>query len=86
MNIYFIQGKIEQDIEFQFFYNNKKISIAKANITIKEGSIRIIGYNEMADWKYHYLEKEETILVQGKLNSNMELEVERITRIILRKQ
>lgn len=57
MNLCFIKGKVIEEVEFKFFYSSKKISIARTRILLENGSIILIkGYDEMADWIYHYIE------------------------------
>lgn len=79
MNLCIIKGKVTEEVEFNFFYRCKQISIAKARILLENGSkILIKGYNELADWMYHYIQLNDILLIQGKINSDMEIEVERI--------
>lgn len=81
MNICFIQGKVIEEVRFKFYIESKKLSIAKTKVKLSNGNIVVIkGYNEMADWIFHYIEKEDRIYIQGKLDTNMEIEVEWILR------
>ena len=74
VNIVFIQGKIISDIEFNFIINKKNISIAIFEVELLNKSIvKIKAYNELADYCYSKLSKNEIIFVEGYLNSNMEI-------------
>lgn len=76
MNICFISGKVIEEVEFKFYLNNKKISVAKTKIMQDDKTkVTIKGYNEMADWMYQNIHKNDEIYIEGKLNSNMEVEI-----------
>lgn len=76
MNICFIKGKIIEEINFSFLYNKKNISIARAKLELQNGGIITIkGYDEMADWMIQKIKKEDEVILQGELNTNMEVEV-----------
>lgn len=75
MNICFLKGKIISDIDFKFIINDKKyysISIFKIKLNNKS-IITIKGYNEIADWCYKNLIKNDSIAIYGNLNSEMEI-------------
>ena len=74
MNLSFLGGKICSDIEFKFIINSKNISIAYFNLQLSNGSIiKIIGYNENADYCYSNLRKNNYIFVEGYLNNNFDV-------------
>ena len=74
MNIVFIQGKIISDIEFNFIINKKNISIAIFEVELLNKSIvKIKAYNELADYCYSKLNKNDVVFMEGYLNSNMEI-------------
>ena len=74
MNLCFFSGKIINDINFKFIINSKKISIAYFNLQLNNKSIiKIIGYNEMADYCYSKLRKNKFINIQGYLNNKFEV-------------
>lgn len=76
MNFCILKGKVIEDIEFNFIYNSKKISIAKTKIRLdNESVITIKGYNEMADWIYRNLNYKNNIMVYGKIDTRQEIEV-----------
>ena len=75
-NICFIKGKVIEEINFSFLYNKKNISITRAKLELRNGSIITIkGYDEMADWMLQKIRKEDEVILQGELNTKMEVEV-----------
>ena len=81
INICFISGIIITDIEFDFFYNSRKLtSKASFYIETEKGynssknrtieKIFIVAYNEKADLVYNYLEIGNYILIKGFLEQN----------------
>ncbi len=74
MNIVYIQGKIVSDIEFKFMIRNKNTSVSTFKIQLNNNSIVTIkAYNELADYCYSKLNKNNTILIEGELNSKLEI-------------
>lgn len=68
MNVCIIMGRILEEINFNFIYNNKYVSIANCKIEIaKETQIEIYGLDEKADYMYSKLNKDGTILVYGSI-------------------
>lgn len=81
MNLCFIKGKIIEEINFQFLYHKKNISIAKTILKLRnESIITIKGYDEMADWMVQNIRKEDEVILQGKINTKMEVEVKWMKR------
>ena len=79
MNLCFLMGKVSSEIEFNFVLNSKNISMASFELEIdKNCKIKIKAYNEMADWCYQKLAKNNVILVQGELNTKMENIIEKV--------
>lgn len=80
MNICFLTGKIISEIKFEFVISNKKINkISRIEFYIKlknNNIIKIIAYNELADKCFRELEKEEIIIIQGRINTLGEVELE----------
>lgn len=77
MNLCFFTGKIETDIKFKFIINNKNISIATFKIKLNNNSsINVKAYNEMADWCYQKLVKNDLVTIQGRLDNKMEIIIE----------
>ena len=74
MNIVFIEGKIISDIEFNFIINSPNISIAIFEAELLNKSIvKIKAYNELADYCYSKLNKNNVVFMEGYLKSNMEI-------------
>ncbi len=62
-------------------YNKKNISIAKTKLKLENESVIVIkGYDEMADWMVQNIKKEDEVILQGKINTKMEVEVKWIKR------
>ena len=83
MNICFFIGKIISDIDFKFIVNNRKYnSIVIFQIELNNKSIiTLIGYNEIADFCYRNLEKNNIIMAVTFLNSKLEGIVEKIVNL-----
>ena len=77
MNICFLIGKIISDIDFKFIVNSKKYySISIFQIELNNKSvITVKGYNEIADFCYRRLLKNDYINLYGELNSKGEIEI-----------
>ena len=61
---------------WRFLYQKKNISIARTKLELKNGSIITIkGYDEMADWMIQKIKKEDKVIMQGKLDTRMEVVV-----------
>ena len=74
MNIIIILGKIISDIEFKFIIKNKNKSISIFELELTNNSIVTVkAYNILADYCYSELNKEDIILIEGKLNSKLEI-------------
>ena len=74
MNLCFIIGKIVSEIEFKFIINSKNISIAYFKIELLNKSIvQVKAYNELADYCYSKLKKNDIIAIQGYLSTDMEI-------------
>ncbi len=74
MNLCFLMGTIINEVEFKFILNSKNISIAMFEIQLNNQSqIKVKAYNEMADKCYRKLVKKDKIIIQGELDSKMEI-------------
>ena len=80
MNICFLYGKIISDIDFKFIMNNKnKTSIIVYKIQLNNKSIVTVkGYNEIADWCYRNLMLENYCIIEGYIDSKIEVEMTKI--------
>ena len=59
-----------------FLYNKKNISVAKTKLKLEnESIITIKGYDEMADWMIQKIKKEDKVIMQGELDTRMEVVV-----------
>ena len=83
MNECFFIGKIINDIDFKFIVNSKKYySISIFQIELNNKSIMTVkGYNEIADFCYKSLIKNNYIALYGELDGKMEI-VLRIVELI----
>ena len=82
MNLIYIMGKIISEIKFEFIINNKNKSIAIFEVELLNKSIiRIKAYNENADYCLRNLEKYNNIIIEGKLNSNLEIILKNIKKL-----
>ncbi len=76
MNLVFIIGKIVSEIEFSFVLNSKNISIVHFKIELNNKTIvKVKGYNEVADFCYSKLKKEDNVFICGELNTKGEINV-----------
>ena len=74
MNICLLIGEICSTIQFDFILNGKDISIVRFNIKLSNGSIlKVKGYNEIADYCYRNLKEGDVVLIEGTLNSKIEV-------------
>lgn len=79
MNLCFITGKIISDIIFKFVLNSNNISISYFNLMLLNDSIiNVKAYNELADYCYAKLKKEDIISFSGYINSDSEIIIEEI--------
>ena len=57
-------------------YQKKNISIARTKLELKnESIITTKGYDEMADWMIQKIKKEDKVIMQGELDTRMEVVV-----------
>ena len=71
MNLCIVYGKIISEIKFDFIYKSKHISISTFYIKLSNNSIiQIKAYDDLADFTYSKLKKEDIIVVKGKLGKN----------------
>ena len=84
MNICFFMGKIVSEIDFQFIINDRQnISIAIFEVELNNKSkITVIGYNEIADFCYSRLKKNDNIAFQGYISSEIKVILEDIKLLL----
>lgn len=81
MNLVFILGKIISNIEFKFIIKNKNKSIAIFKVKLLDDTIITVkAYNKNADYCYSKLNKNDTIYIEGYLNSKMQIIVNNIEK------
>ena len=77
MNLCFLFGKIISEINFKFVLNSKNISIAYFKIELNNKSIvEVKAYNELADYCYSKIKKNDIITIQGYLSNDTEIVIE----------
>ena len=82
MNLCFVIGKIVSDIKFEFIINSKNISVAIFEIELSNNStVKVKGYNEIADYCYKDLKNIDTIMIQGRVEENGKIEISVIFKI-----
>ena len=74
MNLVYIQGKVVSKIDFKFIINSKNISIAIFKVELRNKSVVIVkAYNEMADYCYRKLNEGRGVIIEGKLNTKLDI-------------
>jgi len=74
MNLCFLTGKIISEINFKFVLNSKNISIVYFKIELNNKSIvEVKAHNELADYCYSKLKKNDIIAIQGYLSNEIEI-------------
>ena len=83
MNICFFIGKVISDIEFKFIVDNKSYyAIAIFQIELDNNSvITVKGLNEIADYCYRNLNKNEYCIIEGIIVSNFNILLQNITKM-----
>ena len=72
MNEVFLIGKIISNIEFKFIINSKNKAIACFEIkTVDKQIVRIQAYNQLADFAYSQLNKNDKVLINGYIEDNL---------------
>ena len=79
MNEIFIIGKIVSKIEYKFIINSKKyFAKAEFEIELNKQKFKIKGYNNIADFCYRKLNKNNKIFINGKIETGMIINIKRI--------
>ena len=77
MNMVILMGEIASKIEYKFIYKGRKNAKAKFTLKLANNNIiNIVAYNKLADELYQRAKLEETITVTGRINTNMQVEIE----------
>ena len=82
MNEIFIMGKVVSKKEYKFIVNSKKyFSKVEFEIELNKQRFQIKGYNNIADYCYRKLKKNDMIFINGKIESGMIIDIKKITII-----
>ena len=74
MNLVYIQGKVVSKIDFKFIIYSKNISVAIFKVELRNKSVvKVKAYNEMADYCYRKLNEGREIIIEGRLNTKLEI-------------
>lgn len=79
MNEIFIIGKVVSKIEYKFIINSKKF-FAKVNFEVELDSqkFKIEGYNNIADFCYRRLKKDDKVFINGRIENAMIIYIKNI--------
>ncbi len=79
MNICILLGTIIEEIEFKFAFGGRHNSITRFKLKLENGTIlKAKAYDKIADTCYRKLEKDNVVIMQGKLNGKLEILVNNI--------
>ena len=82
MNICILFGKIISEIEYKFIINSKNKAIAQFEIELSNKNVvRVQALDEVADYSYRNLSKEDIICIYGYLSNNGNIILQGIERI-----
>lgn len=83
MNLCFLIGEINSEINFNFILNSKNISVASFELEINvDSKVEVKAYDEMADWCYQNLARNDVVLIQGKLTSGVEIVTNKVECLV----
>lgn len=79
MNEIFLIGKVANKLQYKFIINSKKyFSKVEFEIELDKQIFKIKGYNNIADFCYSKLKKNDILFINGKIESNMIIQVKNI--------
>ena len=79
MNEIFIMGKVVSKKEYKFIVNSKKyFSKVEFEIELNKQRFQIKGYNNIADFCYRKLNKNDMIFINGKIESGMIIDIKNL--------
>lgn len=75
INLCFLSGKVKNEIDLKFIYNAKTKSLSKKHTSIvlinleidKEQIVKAYAYDEVANWIYQNINKNEIIYIGGRI-------------------
>ena len=71
LNFCVIDGYVVTEVNFRFVFNHKKhASVAECLIKNKKNTLKILGYDDIADKLYSEFSKNDYIMIIGKLCHN----------------
>lgn len=74
MNEVFIIGKVISKVDYRFIINNKKqFAKVEFKVQVDKQIIRVIGYNNIADFCLRNLKEKDYILINGKISINSKI-------------
>ena len=87
INLCFLYGKVINEIDLKFIYNDRNKSLDKKHISIVEMELKLLdgqviklhAYNEVADDVFKNINKDDFITIQGKIRNNY-VEIEKIMK------
>ena len=69
MNVLFIAGTVIDDVKFDFILNGKNVSISTFRLKLEDKTVvKIIAYDNRADYCYRKIKKEDKVMIYGYLN------------------
>lgn len=79
LNLCFLSGRVLNKIDLKFIYDSERKSLDKKHTSIviieieleDKQIIKLHAYDEMADFVYRYVEKNNMIWIIGKLTNNI---------------
>ena len=82
MNEIFLIGKVANKLQYKFIINSKKyFSKVEFEIELDKQKFKVKGYNNIADFCYRKLKKNDKVFINGDLESDMMIEI--ITLLII---
>ena len=79
MNEIFIIGKVVSKVEYKFIINSKKyFSKIDFEIEVYKQNFNVRGYNNIADFCYRKLNKNDNVFINGRIENDMIIEIETI--------
>ena len=79
MNEIFLIGKVVSKTEYKFIINSKKyFSKVEFEIELDKQTFKVKGYNNIADFCYRKLKQNQKVFINGRIDSNMIIQVKNI--------
>lgn len=79
MNEIFIIGKVISKIEYKIIISSKKyFSKVQFEMELDKQTFKIKGYNNIADFCYKKLKKNDSVFINGRIERNMTIKIKTI--------